>query len=129
MDALLRRLATVFAILGSAVALATGLMTLASVVGRAALSAPIPGDVELTQFGIALAISLGLPWCQLKRANIIVDFFTQRLSPRRLQGLDGIRTVVRESFPLETFQPKDRGPWQEAWKRFQGLRQAQGKPT
>jgi TRAP-type C4-dicarboxylate transport system permease small subunit len=94
MDALLRRLATVFAILGSAVALATGLMTLASVVGRAALSAPIPGDVELTQFGIALAISLGLPWCQLKRANIIVDFFTQRLSPRRLQGLDGIGALL-----------------------------------
>jgi TRAP-type C4-dicarboxylate transport system permease small subunit len=94
MDTVLRRLATVFAVLGSAVALATGLMTLTSVVGRAALSAPIPGDVELTQFGIALAISLGLPWCQLKRANIIVDFFTQRLSPRRLQALDGIGALL-----------------------------------
>lgn len=94
MDSVLRRLATVFAVLGSAVALATGLMTVASVVGRAALSAPIPGDVELTQFGIALAISLGLPWCQLKRANIIVDFFTQRLSPRRLQWLDGIGALL-----------------------------------
>ena len=94
MDTVLRRLATLFAVIGSAVALATGLMTVASVVGRAALSAPIPGDVELTQFGIALAISLGLPWCQLKRANIIVDFFTQRLSPRRLQWLDGIGALL-----------------------------------
>lgn len=94
MDVALRRLATVFAVLGSAVALVTGLMTVASVIGRAALSAPIPGDVELTQFGIALAISLGLPWCQLRRANIIVDFFTQRLSPRRQQWLDGIGALL-----------------------------------
>lgn len=62
-------------------------------------------------------------------ATAVGNLLVQASAIGRLQGLDGIRTVVRESFPLETFQPKDRGPWQEAWKRFQGLRQAQGKPT
>ncbi len=76
MNNLLRRLALIFAVAGSAVALLTGAMTVVSVAGRAALGEPIQGDVELTQFGIALAISLGLPWCQLRGANIIVDFFT-----------------------------------------------------
>ncbi len=46
-------------------------MTLASVIGRSVFKAPIPGDIEITQMGIALAISLCLPWCQIKGANII----------------------------------------------------------
>jgi rhamnulokinase len=62
-------------------------------------------------------------------ATAVGNLLVQASALGRLKGLDGIRTVVRESFPLETFQPKDRGPWQEAWKRFQGLRQSQGKPT
>ena len=94
MNTLLRRLALVFAVVGSAVALITGVMTVVSVAGRAAFSAPIPGDVELTQFGIALAISLGLPWCQLRGANIIVDFFTQNTSARTQRWLDGIGAVL-----------------------------------
>ena len=90
----LRQVARGFALLGAAVALATGILAVVSILGRAVWHSPIPGDVELTQFGIALAISLGLPWCQLRKANIIVDFFTQRLSPRRLQWLDGIGALL-----------------------------------
>jgi TRAP-type C4-dicarboxylate transport system permease small subunit len=91
---LLRRLATIFAILGSAIAVLTGLMTVTSVLGRALITQPIPGDVELTQFGIALAISLALPWCQLRNANIIVDFFTQKVSPWTRRLLDGVGAVL-----------------------------------
>ncbi len=94
MDTLLRQLARLFAVVGSAVALLTGLMTVVSVVGRNAFTQPIQGDVELTQFGIALAISLGLPWCQLRSGNIIVDFFTQRLSQRGQSWLDGVGCVL-----------------------------------
>ena len=85
---LLRRLALAFALLGAAAALAVALMAVASIAGRALWSKPIPGDVELTQFGIAWALSLSLPWCQLRGANIIVDFFTQRLRARSLRRLD-----------------------------------------
>ena len=71
-------------------ALAVGFMTTASVILRAIWSMPIPGDVEITQVGIALAISLCLPVCQLRRANILVDFFTQNCTGRTRQLLDGI---------------------------------------
>jgi len=90
----LRRTALVFAFAGALVALLTGGLTVASIVGRSGWRSPIPGDVELTQFGIALAISLSLPWCQLRGANIIVDFFTQKLPPRRLQRLDGVGALL-----------------------------------
>lgn len=94
MLALLRRIASVFAVLGSLSALAAAIMTVISVVGRAVISAPIQGDVELTQFAVAFAISLCLPWCQLRGANIIVDFFTQNLSSGARGVLDGIGSIL-----------------------------------
>ena len=79
---------------GAATALAVALTTVASVALRALTSRPIQGDIEITQFGIALAISLMLPWCQWRSANIIVDFFTQQLRVQRLRILDGIGCVL-----------------------------------
>lgn len=88
MPRFLHRLAWWFAILGGLCASAVVLMTVASIAMRSLLSRPIQGDVELTQLGIALCISLCLPWCQLHGGNIIVDFFTQSAGPRTLRRLD-----------------------------------------
>src|SRR5512134_3441981 len=60
-------------------------MSVASIVGRTVLGRPVPGDFELVQVGCAAAIAAFLPYCQLQRGNIIVDFFTTR-APRRVQG-------------------------------------------
>jgi TRAP-type C4-dicarboxylate transport system permease small subunit len=90
----LRRVAAAFALIGSACALGAGLLVVTSVALRALTSRPIQGDVELTQFAIALAISLSLPWCQLRGANIIVDFFTHKLAERRVRGLDGLGALL-----------------------------------
>jgi len=86
---LLRRVAATFAVAGSAVAFAAALMVVTSITLRALTTRPIQGDVEMTQFAVALAISLALPWCQLRGANIIVDFFTQRLPVGQVRWLDG----------------------------------------
>ena len=83
---LLEKLATAFALLGGLFALLVAGMTLWSVIGRNLFAHPIPGDIELSQIGIALAIALCLPWCQLRRGNIIVDFFTQA-APERVNGV------------------------------------------
>jgi TRAP-type C4-dicarboxylate transport system permease small subunit len=91
---LLRQMATVFALVGGAAALVAALLTVTSVALRWITSQPIQGDVELTQFAIALAISLCVPWCQLQGANIIVDFFTQRLPAARIRVLDGIGALL-----------------------------------
>lgn len=98
----LRWLTLWFALVGAVVALAVAVMTTVSVIGRAFFRTPIPGDVELTQMGIAIAISLGLPWCQMHGSNIIVDFFTQRLPERRQRLLDaaGAACLVAMYFVL-----------------------------
>ena len=97
MLSVLRRVVAVFALAGSAIALGTGVLVVTSVTLRALITRPIPGDVELTQFGVALAISLALPWCQLHGSNIIVDFFTQKLRARvnRLQGFRRSRPIAQ----------------------------------
>jgi TRAP-type C4-dicarboxylate transport system permease small subunit len=90
----LRALAEGFALLGGVAAGAVALLTAANIAGRTLASTPISGDVELTQFGIAFAISLCLPWAQLHGANIIVDFFTQKLGARSRQRLDAVGALL-----------------------------------
>ncbi|MDM4767324.1 TRAP transporter small permease [Pelomonas sp. SE-A7] len=90
----LRRLALWSALAGCLAGCAVALLTVLSIVGRALWSRPIPGDVELSQFGIALCIALCLPWCQLQRANIIVDFFTQKAPPRVNRVLDAVGSLL-----------------------------------
>ena len=94
MPAILRRLAVWFAIAGGGVCCVVGVLTVASIAGRATISRPIPGDVELTQFGVAFAIALFLPWAQLRGSNIIVDFFTQRSRAATLARLDAIGSLL-----------------------------------
>lgn len=94
MLAVLRRVAEIFALAGSAMACVSALLVTTSITLRALTTRPIQGDVELTQFAIAIAISLALPWCQLRGANIIVDFFTQRLPARQSRQLDGIGALL-----------------------------------
>jgi TRAP-type C4-dicarboxylate transport system permease small subunit len=94
MFSLFRLIAKLFALVGCSAAAVVGALTAISIVGRALWSTPIRGDVELTQFGVALCISLCLPWCQLHGGNIIVDFFTTRASDRTRQVLDGIGATL-----------------------------------
>jgi len=90
----INRVAWLFAMLGGLCASLVAMMTVVSVAGRALVSKPIQGDVELTQLGVALCISLCLPWCQVHGANIIVDFFTQKASARKQAVLDGIGAIA-----------------------------------
>ncbi len=91
---LLRKMAWLFAWLGGLIALAVAVMTVVSVTQRALTTRPIQGDVEMVQMGIAISISLCLAWCQLRGANIIVDFFTQGMSPARSRMLDGVGCIL-----------------------------------
>lgn len=75
--------------IGAGVLLTTiTLMTCLSLLGRNTIGKTIVGDFELSAAAAGAAIALFLPWCQLRRGNIIVDFFTARLSERTIGVLD-----------------------------------------
>ena len=63
-------------------------MSLASIVGRTFLGKPILGDYELVQVLCAVAVSMSLPYCQIARGHVIVDFFTTRMSTSVNRVLD-----------------------------------------
>ena len=62
-------------------------MTCYSLVGRNTTGDTIVGDFELTGVATGAAIALFMPLCQLKKANIIVDFFTAKASPKTIVKL------------------------------------------
>jgi TRAP-type C4-dicarboxylate transport system permease small subunit len=90
----LERLCDASAAVGALVLLAMAAMTTVSVIGRAFFAHPILGDVELVQLGGAVVVASFLPYTQVRRANIIVDFFTSSASPRTQQRLDLAGTLL-----------------------------------
>jgi rhamnulokinase len=60
-------------------------------------------------------------------ATAIGNILVQAAGLGLIEGLGGIRQVVRASFQPETFTPQSQNTWEEAWQRFQTLRTPKGK--
>ncbi|OWU86817.1 C4-dicarboxylate ABC transporter permease [Oceanicola sp. 22II-s10i] len=110
MHDLFRWLARAMAILGGVVLTALILLTCVSILGRSgntilhfdwleqlapALTArlleagiaPVPGDIEVTEAGMAFVIFAFLPICQITGAHAVVDIFTSQLGVRANRAL------------------------------------------
>lgn len=70
------------------------LVTCLSLIGRNTTGQTLVGDYELTAVAAGAAVALFMPWCQLKREHIIVDFFTARLSAGANALLDRFGALV-----------------------------------
>ena len=81
----LARLSAVLA--GILLVVITGL-TVASVAGRSLAGWAINGDFELVALAAGASVALFMPWCQVRRGNIIVDFFTAGAGARARDYMD-----------------------------------------
>jgi TRAP-type C4-dicarboxylate transport system permease small subunit len=91
---LLELLARACAITAGVLLTVITLMTCVSLIGRNTTGWTIVGDFELTGAAAGAAIALFLPWCQLQRANIIVDFFTSRAGATTQVTLDRLGALL-----------------------------------
>ena len=91
---LLEPLAKLSAILAGLLLTAITLMTCGSLIGRNLLGRTIVGDFELVGAAAGAAIALFLPICQLRRANIIVDFITNGLGNVTRERLDRLGALL-----------------------------------
>jgi TRAP-type C4-dicarboxylate transport system permease small subunit len=91
---LLERMARACAIAAGCLLTAITLMICASLIGRNTTGWTLVGDFELSASAAGAAIALFLPWCQLRRGNIIVDFFTTRASARTQAVLDRLGALL-----------------------------------
>ncbi|OHC70459.1 MAG: hypothetical protein A3H93_13880 [Rhodocyclales bacterium RIFCSPLOWO2_02_FULL_63_24] len=83
-----------FAICAGIMLVLMALMSLTSIVGRTLFDMPILGDYELVQMMSAVAVTMSLPFCQMIRGHIIVDFFTTGMPPRVNKVLDIVASLV-----------------------------------
>ena len=85
---ILQSLAKLCAVLAGVLLTAITLMTCASLIGRNLFDTTLVGDFELTGVVTGAAIALFMPFCQIQRGNIIVDFFTAKLDKKSNDRLD-----------------------------------------
>ena len=91
---ILTALAELCALLAGILLTAITLLTCFSVLGRNTWGSAINGDFELTGVAAGAAIALFLPLCQIKRGNIIVDFFTAKASDQLNARFDRIGAFI-----------------------------------
>src|SRR5512137_52905 len=73
---------------GGGVLIAMMGLSVVSVIGRKFFDMPVQGDFELVQLGCAVCVACFLPWCQIEKGHVIVDFFTVNASVRIKAWLD-----------------------------------------
>ena len=88
------QIARALAVFGSLLLCVLAALTTISITGRAAFSAPVPGDFELVAIGTGLAVFAFLPYCQLMRGNVIVDFFMAKAPVRAKAACDALGGVL-----------------------------------
>jgi TRAP-type C4-dicarboxylate transport system permease small subunit len=85
---------TGLAILGGLLSCVMAALVTVSVTGRYLFSRPIPGDYDIVGILCGCAIFAFLPYCQLRRGNVVADFFTQSASPRTSSVLDAAGGIL-----------------------------------
>lgn len=94
---MLEQAARLCAVLAGVLLVVITLMTCVSLIGRNTVGWSIVGAFELSGSAAGAAIALFMPWCQVRRGNIIVDFFTARASlptQRRLDRLGALMVAL-----------------------------------
>jgi len=80
------RVIEAWALLGGIVLLGVALMTTWSAFTGWVFGKPLPGDFELTEVLVGIAVFSMLPYCQQTDANVTADIFTAGAGPRAVAG-------------------------------------------
>ena len=90
---MVERIARWFAIAGGMLLIALAAMIVTSVLGRHAFAAPITGDDEIASLMTAAGVALMMPYCQIRKGNVVVDVLTLRASGRVKAVLDAMGSL------------------------------------
>lgn len=93
------RLITLWALLGGGVLLLVVGVNMLSIIGSI-FGTPFPGDFELTEVGVGVAVFAFLPYCQLVGANVSADIFTAAASKRTIAFFTMLGSLVALGFAI-----------------------------
>ncbi|MDP2401107.1 MAG: TRAP transporter small permease subunit, partial [Actinomycetota bacterium] len=91
------RVARWTALFGGIVLVALTLMVVASVAGRALIGVglgPVPGDFELVEVGVGIAIFFFMPWCYLRGGHATVDLLYMHVPRWAQKTVDTLSDVL-----------------------------------
>jgi TRAP-type C4-dicarboxylate transport system permease small subunit len=94
------RLIEGWALLGGLLLVVIAVMNTWSVISLSALGFPVPGDFEMVEMGVAVAVFGFLPYCQLTGANVSADIFTSRATPRQVALFSLLAAIVAAFFSV-----------------------------
>ncbi len=94
------RLITGWALLGGLLLLLVVTVNMVSIVESNFFGEPFPGDFELTEMGVAVAVFSFLPYCQLVGANVSADIFTSGASRRMIAFFTLLGSLVALGFAI-----------------------------
>ncbi|AZV93494.1 hypothetical protein CBF45_06990 [Bordetella sp. J329] len=83
-----------FAVAGGILFVLEAMMSVVSVLGRLFFATPVPGDYELVQVMSAMGIAMCLPYCQIRRGHVFVDFFTLWASAGVVKVLNALAALA-----------------------------------
>ncbi len=82
------------AIFGGFLCCVIAVMVTISVTGRYLFSAPVPGDYDIVGILSGSAVFAFLPYCQMVRGNVMVDFLTGGIGERGKAALNTFGTLL-----------------------------------
>jgi len=91
------RLSRWTAIVGGVLLVALTLMVVASVAGRAMIGlglGPVPGDFELVEIGVGIAVFFFLPWCYVSGSHATVDLLYMHMPNWFKRGINIISDLL-----------------------------------
>ncbi|WP_291013582.1 TRAP transporter small permease [Hydrogenophaga sp.] len=97
MIAWIYRLSHWAALLGGLVLMALVLLVVASVAGRALIDiglGPVPGDFELVEIGVGIAVFFFMPWCYLRGGHATVDLLYMHTPRWAQRAVDIVSDVL-----------------------------------
>lgn len=95
---LTRSVITLWALAGGFLLVGIVLLTAYSAGMNILFHQPVPGDFEIVEVGVAVAVSTFLPYCQLTYSNVTVDVFTMWAGPKLITGLSLLASIVAMFF-------------------------------
>ena len=97
------RLVEGWALAGGVLLFGVVLVTAWSMGGNILFNQPVPGDFEIVEIAVAVAVFAFLPYCQLTGANVSADIFTSGAGPRWIAGFSALAALVALVFASVLF--------------------------
>jgi TRAP-type C4-dicarboxylate transport system permease small subunit len=96
----IRKIIELWALAGGLLLLGVVMVNAVSLAGNILMHQPVPGDFEIVEVGVAVAVFAFLPYCQITDANVTADIFTAWAGPRTRGVLGLLAALIALGFAL-----------------------------